>query len=174
MPTSGNTSRVDRRMFLPGRGRPRATERLPSAVTLDGTVPGARTTAGPQVGRPPEDRDEEMTHSRPTTDGPVAQPLTVESVVTPAVARVALRGESDVATLACLDGALTQLPLNGSRCLELDVTQLRFADAATMRRLALFARQARESGHEITTEGANHTVRKVAGLLGVTDVLGLG
>lgn len=114
-----------------------------------------------------------MTSTTPFTEPDDVETLTVDTVTGPDVARVSLHGEADLSNLPDLDGALAHMDLNGARCVQLDVTRLAFADVATVRRLALFARQARQSGHDITTFGANHVVRKVAGLMGADDDLGL-
>ena len=72
-----------------------------------------------------------------------------------------------------LDQALRNIELDGARLVHLDLTQLAFADVATIRRLAAFAGYAKRSGPDVTTCGARPTVRKVANLLRVQDDLGL-
>ena len=53
------------------------------------------------------------------------------------------------------------------------MTGLAFADVATIHRLAVFARHARQTGHEVSTCGAGPMFRKVAGIMGVQGELGL-
>jgi anti-anti-sigma regulatory factor len=84
-----------------------------------------------------------------------------------------LRGEADISTLERLEAALDDIGLNGTRSVHLDVSELRFVDAPTIRRLTVFAVRAKETGHDVTTLGAGPTFRMVAGTLGVRDRLGL-
>ena len=86
---------------------------------------------------------------------------------------VILEGEADIATLAHLRDALGQVVLDGARPVQLDVTELVFADVATIRQLATFARQARQSGHSVRTCGAGPTLSKVATILGFRTELGI-
>ncbi|HEX6248304.1 MAG TPA: STAS domain-containing protein [Nocardioidaceae bacterium] len=108
-----------------------------------------------------------------TTESPDSRLLRVETAREADASWVRLHGEADIATLPHLAAALDGIELDGARCWYLDVTGLEFADVATLRQLATFARQVRRSGHEIRTCGANATLRKVASLLRVQDDLGL-
>ncbi len=84
-----------------------------------------------------------------------------------------LRGEADIASLEDLQDALASIKLNGCTCVHLNVAGLDFADVATLRQLALFARQARQEARAVTTCGATAVIRKVACLLSVDEELGL-
>lgn len=99
--------------------------------------------------------------------------LTVECAKGRQVVNIALRGEGDISTLEQLDFALDHVDLNGATAVHLDVNDLEFADLATIRRLAAFARQAQQTGLTITTCGASATLRRVAALLDAYDILGL-
>lgn len=96
----------------------------------------------------------------------------VETRTGPAVLRVLIDGEVDFCTLAQLGRPLRNLVLDDGVLVQLDLTQLRFADVAAVRQLGRFARHARHTGHRVTTRGASRTLRKVATLLGVADDLG--
>ena len=87
--------------------------------------------------------------------------------------RICIRGEADISTLERLEAALDDVRLNGAKSVHLDLSELDFADAATLRRLTVFAIRAKETGHEVTTGGASPTLRTFAGLLGLGDHLGL-
>lgn len=84
-----------------------------------------------------------------------------------------LRGEADISTLDELEAALEHVKDDGAGSVHLHVADLDFADVATVRRLILFARRARRTGHEIMTCGANPTFRTLARLLGARADLGL-
>jgi anti-anti-sigma regulatory factor len=99
--------------------------------------------------------------------------LSVQVIQHDSVARVVLRGEADISTLERLDAALDLVKLHRTRALQLQMSELTFADAATIRRLTLFASHARQTGRRIETCGANPTLRTVARLLNVQDELGL-
>jgi hypothetical protein len=80
---------------------------------------------------------------------------------------------SSMPPLRDLEVALEHVELDDTRSVHLHVTELDFADAATIRRLTAFARQVRRAGHDVKTCGASPTLRKVARLLQVHDDLGL-
>jgi len=91
----------------------------------------------------------------------------------PGVLCVSIDGEADLCTLDQLTRRLRDLDLGDGVHVQLELTQLRFADVATVRLLGCFARHAHHTGHQVTTQGAGNTFRKVALLLGVQDDLGL-
>ena len=97
----------------------------------------------------------------------------VETRTGPGVVHVLIDGEVDFCTLAQLGGPLRHLVLDDGVLVQLDLTELRFADVAAVRVLWCFARQARRTGHRVTTCGAGNTLHKVVTLLGVADDLGL-
>jgi anti-anti-sigma factor len=99
--------------------------------------------------------------------------LRIETTRGEDVARVTLRGEADFSTLRDLDAALERVELDGAASVQLHISELYFADAATIRRLTVFARDVRRAGHEIRTCGANQAIHKVARLLDVQEELGL-
>ncbi|MFC5178548.1 STAS domain-containing protein [Nocardioides taihuensis] len=86
---------------------------------------------------------------------------------------VILRGEADIATLAELEAALARVELDVPGPVHLDVTELTFADVATIRSLATFARGAARTGHGVRTYGSGPTLRKVATILGFDTDLGI-
>jgi anti-anti-sigma factor len=106
-------------------------------------------------------------------DPVVADQLRIETVDRSDATWVVLCGEADIATLQQLEFALTRIQLRGVRSVHFHVTALDFADAATLRQLTMFARQAQQSGHEVRTCGASPTLRKIAGLLRIQADLGL-
>lgn len=114
-----------------------------------------------------------MAHTTRTTDPYGVEGLRVETVRGEHTLRVALHGECDISRIHELDQALRNIELDGARLVHLDLTHLAFADIATIRRLAAFAGHAKRTGHDVTTNGAHHTLRKVADLLHVQDDLGL-
>lgn len=86
---------------------------------------------------------------------------------------VILRGEADIVTLGDLEAALARVELDVPGPVHLDVTELTFADVATIRTLAVFARRAAWAGHVVRTYGARPTLRKVATILGFHSDLGI-
>ncbi len=105
--------------------------------------------------------------------GPGELGLGIETAVNGSAVWISLRGEADISTLGRLEAALADVELNGARSVTLDVTELGFVDAATIRRLTVFARRAKETGYDVQTRGASPTFRTVASLLGLRDHLGL-
>lgn len=99
--------------------------------------------------------------------------LRIETLTAEDSARVILQGEADIATLRDLDTALEHVELGGAATVQLELDGLEFADSATIRRLAAFAREAKRTGHDVQTCGASPTLRKVARMLNVQDDLGL-
>lgn len=99
--------------------------------------------------------------------------LRIEIIKDEDVAWVVLLGEADIASLADLEADLGQVELDGVKSVHLDVTELAFADTATVRRLTVFAKRAKQAGRHIETWGASRTLRTVAHLLEVQDDLGL-
>jgi ABC-type transporter Mla MlaB component len=114
-----------------------------------------------------------MSDTLASTDPDGVQSFRVETTVVGGVARVILRGELDFSMLDQLDVALENAPLDGTRFLQLDLSQLVFADTAAVRRLAAFAAATGAAGHDVKTFGANQTFRTVAAVLHVQDDLGL-
>jgi len=102
-----------------------------------------------------------------------ALPVRVECLADGHVLRIVLHGECDFAMTDDLDRALNSVELERGHLVRLDLTPLQFADVATIRCLAAFVTHARTTGHDVLTSGARPTVRKVADLLGIGDVLGL-
>lgn len=107
------------------------------------------------------------------TDHDHVDNLRIETIRGEDIAWVNLRGQADIATLRDLEAALEHVELDGAGCVHLHVNDLDFADVATIRRLTVFAKQAKRAGREVKTCGANPTLRKVARLLRVHEDLGL-
>lgn len=114
-----------------------------------------------------------MSHTYSLIDPDDVNNLRIETATGEDIAWVTLHGEADISTLGDLEAALEHVELNGATAVHLHVTELEFADIATIRRLTAFARRAKQTGHEVQTCGANPTLRKVARLLRVHDDLGL-
>jgi ABC-type transporter Mla MlaB component len=114
-----------------------------------------------------------MSDTLALTDPDGVASFQVETTVVGGVARVILHGELDFSMLDQLDVALKNIPLDGTRFLQLDLSQLVFADTAAVRRLGAFTAAARAAGHDVMTVGANRTLCKVAAVLRVQDDLGL-
>ena len=89
------------------------------------------------------------------------------------VVTLVLRGEADIATVDRLEATLARIEADGTRTVHVDLTELEFADVAALRHLMLFAARARSKGHQVTSSGARPVLRRVAGLLGGEDALGL-
>jgi anti-anti-sigma factor len=99
--------------------------------------------------------------------------LSIETHREDGVVTLVLRGEADIATVDRLEATLAQVEVDGARAVHVDLTELDFADVATLRHLMWFAQRARASGHQVTSRGARPVLRKVAALLGGEDTLGL-
>jgi anti-anti-sigma factor len=108
----------------------------------------------------------------PADPDPLAH-LSIATTTHEDVAEVVLRGEGDGSTVHDLDVALDRVELDVVTRVHLDVTELGFADTATIRRLVVFARQARGRGKDITTLGASRTLRTATGVLGFEDDLNI-
>lgn len=89
------------------------------------------------------------------------------------IAWIILEGEADISTMEDLESALDLDDLRDVTSLHLHVKGLDFLDLTTVRRLTVFAKGARQSGHRIRTCGASPTFRLLARLLGVREDLGL-
>ena len=114
-----------------------------------------------------------MIHPTSVPDPDHVGDLRIETIGGDDVVQVVLRGEADIATLEDLDAALEHLELDGAKLVHLDLTGLDFADVATVRRLAVFARQAKRTGHDVNACGASQILRKVAGVVDDQDELGI-
>lgn len=114
-----------------------------------------------------------MTQQITATEAVHSPTLVVEVDDRAASVRVVLRGEGDIATLLGLEDALARVTLGDARPVHLDLSGLTFADVATMRRLVVFAREARRSGHTVRTCGARPALRRVADILVYTVDLGI-
>ena len=99
--------------------------------------------------------------------------LTIETRREDGVVTLVLRGEADIASLERLESTLAQVEIDGARAVHVDLTELDFADVATLRHLMRFAQRARAKGHQVTSRGARPVLRRVATLLGGDDMLGL-
>ena len=99
--------------------------------------------------------------------------LRIQSVVLGDTVCVVLVGEADMSTRADLEMDLELVDLDAGTSVRIDVTGLAFADVATIHRLTVFARHARQTGHEVSTCGASPMFRKVARIMRVQGELGL-
>jgi ABC-type transporter Mla MlaB component len=101
------------------------------------------------------------------------QRLHVVVVSTGTTASVLLQGEADVGSLTQLRGALCDGELASATSVEVNAAGLGFCDVASMRELAMFARQARAQGRVVTTSGPSQLLWKLARMMGVVEDLGL-
>ena len=97
--------------------------------------------------------------------------LHVVVVTTGATASILLQGEADLGSLTDLCAALHDGELGHATAVELNATDLFFCDVASMRELALFARQAKAQGRVVTTTGASPLMRRMARMMGVVEDL---
>ena len=144
-----------------------AEQAAPGIVTT--SVSAARPTQHPEEAA--HGRRTDGHHGRVRPDG--VQGLRVETLKGEHTLQVALHGECDFSNIHELDQALRNIELDGARLVHLDLTHPTFADVATIRRLAAFAGRAKRTGHDVTTNGAHHTLRRVADMLHVQDDLAL-
>jgi anti-anti-sigma factor len=84
-----------------------------------------------------------------------------------------LWGEADMASIDDLRSQLRCLPPDTGGTVRLDLTELGFADSATVAQLAAFAATARRHGHQVSTCGASRLVETIAAVLGCSNALGL-
>lgn len=99
--------------------------------------------------------------------------LRVEAVDDESTARIIIRGEADVANADSLKAALDSIVLNGAKTVELDVSDLTFADVAALRQLTAFAHHMKQDGRTVKTCGAQPTLMRMALALDVQGELGL-
>lgn len=107
--------------------------------------------------------------TRPTD----TRPLRVEIVHQDDASRIILRGEADIATVEELKDQLASVDHIGNPAVQVLLTDLDFADVATVRELALFAGRVKQAGGRVTTSGAKASVRKLARLMRIEDELAL-
>ena len=77
------------------------------------------------------------------------------------VARLALRGELDLATAPELDEHLMRVEQDGVRAVLLDLRDLTFVDSTGLRTFLGAQRRAEENGHRLALIGANDQLRKL-------------
>lgn len=85
-----------------------------------------------------------------------------------------LAGEADMASLDELRRRLGTVQPDAVEAVRLDLTELRFADAATVAELGAFALAVRSHDHPVLTCGASALFAEVADVLGCSQALGLG
>jgi len=109
----------------------------------------------------------------PSRDEPDEVALTVEVVHDERTAKVSIIGEADITNLERFRGALDSIELDGEKGVEIQVSELKFIDVASLRQLTAFARHAKETGHDVTTSGATAIVRRAIRTLNLEDDVGL-
>lgn len=82
-----------------------------------------------------------------------------------------LSGETDLMSAGQLSDLLTVQLSAGARNLMIDVSELRFADSASVRALVLAAKTLRERGGELVLIRPQPAVARVLELMGVTELL---
>lgn len=105
--------------------------------------------------------------------GGAAHRLRIESFDQGEATRLRLCGEADIASIDELRSGLRRLPCDDGVAIRLDLSELRFADIATVSELGIFASTARRRGHQVSTCGASALVERVAALLGCSSALDL-
>lgn len=150
-------------------GTVEVTEGSSSVVDQGDAVPGSSNPICPATLAQGSDRD--MTASS-IIDGDACR-LRIDTAHRADAVTLRLRGEADMASSEVLARCLSSLPVDSAIGLRLDLTALRFADAATVAELGTFAASARSHGHPISTCGASRLVCRVADLLGLANALGL-
>ena len=99
--------------------------------------------------------------------------LRVETITDGETIRIAIQGEADIANVDHLDAALTGIPFDGIRSVQIDASGLDFFDVAVLRRLTVFAQSVKQTGRDITTCGAPPILHDLTRMLGLQDDLGL-
>ena len=99
--------------------------------------------------------------------------LRVETITDKETTRILILGEADIASVNHLDAALAAIPLDDTRSVLLDVSELDFFDVAVLRSLIVFAQRVKRTGRDITTCGTTPMLHDVARTLELQDELGL-
>ena len=81
-----------------------------------------------------------------------------------------LSGEADLTTVGQLSTLITAQLNGGTRQLTIDLSDLRFADSATIRTLVLAARTLKDTGGSLVLLRPQHAVAKVLTLTGADQV----
>jgi anti-anti-sigma factor len=84
---------------------------------------------------------------------------------------IVLSGESDLTSAGQLSELLSAQLSTGARNLMLDVSELSFADSASVRALVLAARTLRERGGSLVLIRPQSAVARVLELMGVTELV---
>jgi anti-anti-sigma factor len=84
---------------------------------------------------------------------------------------IVLSGESDLMSAGQLSELLSAQLSTGAQNLMVDVSELSFADSASVRALVLAARTLRERGGKLVLIRPQRTVARVLDLMGVTELL---
>jgi anti-anti-sigma factor len=103
--------------------------------------------------------------------GSDASTFTVRSDRQHGVARVALRGELDLATLPSLEDHLSSLEGDGVKAIILDLRDLRFIDSTGLRALLEAWDRAASNGHRLAIVGASDAARKLLAITGTERML---
>lgn len=99
--------------------------------------------------------------------------IRVDAVDGESTARIIIRGEADAANADNLKDALDSIVLDGARTVQLDVSDLTFADVAALRQLTAFAHHMRQDRRAVKTCGAQPTLHRMVLMLDVQGELGL-
>ena len=83
---------------------------------------------------------------------------------------IVLSGEADLTTVAQLSALITAQLARGTRQLTIDVSELWFADSATIRTLVLAARTLRERGGSLVLLRPQRPVTRVLALTGAEQM----
>ena len=107
----------------------------------------------------------------PDGDGPVPQSMLAASVAAGVSGPViVLSGEADLASVAQLSALITAQLSRGTRQLTIDVSELRFADSATIRTLVLAAKTLKHRGGNLVLLRPRQPMIRLLDLLGAAPM----
>jgi anti-sigma B factor antagonist len=95
----------------------------------------------------------------------------VRTEIADGVARIALEGELDMATVPVLEDHLAAFAQDGVSTVLVDVEALEFIDSTGLRALLQARTGARAAGHQLTVVGARPSIRQLFDLTGTEFLL---
>lgn len=98
-------------------------------------------------------------------------PFTAQIESRNGVARIALSGELDMATVPVLKEHLTHFEQNGVSAIMLDLRDLTFVDSSGLHAFLQARMRAKTNGHQIILVGATPTARRLFDLTHTTEFL---
>jgi anti-anti-sigma factor len=101
----------------------------------------------------------------------VGTQFTVRTELADGVARIALEGELDMATVPALEDHLATFAQDGISTILVDVEELKFMDSSGLQALLRARSRAEAAGHQFTVVGAGPMVRGLFDLTGTQFLL---